>query len=184
LRRRREIGDFKWDVKSLIESGSIKPENVAYENMTEAPTTEIPMADRIKLLQDSQNPYFGVCTNESKIITDPKRIYGYYERQIVVQNPVKNVTIEGKTWLQHGDMSYLIIKFDGTAPFKYCPLILHNGSLVNEQQCSDWKETNDKQIYFSHFFTKQSDSYSVILLVKNEVSLSRTTVAIKFYEGL
>lgn len=192
IRKRRAAPsqEFEWNLKALIESGSIKPENVAFENMTEPSvmaTTEIPMEDRIKMLNDNLIPYFGVCTNFSKVIIDPKKIYGYYQRTIIVENPVDNVTVANNVWLRHGDMCQLIIKFSGTAPFKYCTKISRNDNdtaSIQDDGCDDeWKAIDVKEINYKHFFPFLSNSYTLKVLVKNEVSFVPTTIGIQFYEG-
>jgi len=151
-------------------------------------TTEIPMEDRIKMLHDDLIPYFGVCTNFSKVIIDPKKIYGYYQRTIIVENPVDNVTVANNVWLRHGDMCQLIIKFSGTAPFKYCTKIGRNDNdtvPVLDDGCDDeWKTIEVKEINFKHFFPFVSNSYTLKVLIKNEVSLVPTTIGIQFYEAL
>lgn len=153
--------------------------------------TQIPMSVRIKMAEDFEVPYFGVCNNNSKIISDPKRIYGYYQRKIIVENPIANVTVGNNVWLKHGDMCKLNIKFGGTAPFHYCPKIVNSNPnsttavwlSYSEEECSDWRITEMKEIEFQHFFPKTSNTYSLILLIKNEVSLKRTTIGIQFYDG-
>lgn len=189
-RKRSVTGDFEWNVKALVESGSVKPENVAYENMTDAPlttTTPMPMEQRIKMLQDNQIPYFGVCTNDSKVITDPKKIYGYYQRTIQVENPVGNVTVSNNVWLRHGDMCQLLIKFGGTAPFDYCTKSIDNDNSTNVEKddgtCRGWRTIETKEINYEHFFPKASNSYSLVVFIRNEVSVVRTTIGVQFYDG-
>lgn len=149
-----------------------------------APTTELPMAERIKRLEESGIPYFGVCTNNSKVITDPKKIYGYYRRTIQVENPVDNVTVENNTWLKHGDMCLLNIKFTGTGPFYYCFINFTDVSRADET-CDDdeWQIANTKLINYHRFFPKSSNSYTLVIFIKNEVSLKRHPIGIQFYEG-
>lgn len=192
VRTRRDMSsqEFEWSLKALVESGSIRPENVAYENMTEptvTATTEIPLEERIKMLQDNQVPYFGVCTNDTKVIMDSKKIYGYYQRTIIVENPVDNVIVGNNVWLRHGDMCQLIIKFAGTAPFSYCTKISRNDNDTvsrQEDDCDDdWKVIDVKEINYKHFFPLMSNSYSLKVLIKNEVSLIATTIGVQFYEG-
>lgn len=189
-RRRRDAKEFEWNARALVESGSIKPENIAYENMTEpsiTTTTQIPMEKRIKMLEDNGVPYFGVCTNESKVVLDPKKIYGYYQRDIIVENPVKNISVGNNVWLRHGDMCRLVIKFTGTAPFYYCvKYTSDNTTEVSSihQDCNekDWKKIDFKEIKYERFLPKSSNSYSVIALIKNEVSFTTTTIGVQFYE--
>jgi hypothetical protein len=174
----------------LIETGSIRPESVAKENMSEIlTTTEIPMEDRIRKLKEDMIPYFGVCTNETKVISDPKKIYGYYQRTITVENPIQNLTVFNNIWLKHDDMCNLSIKFSGTSPFNYCFRVIpkNNDSVTNiandEDNCKEWKETDSKNIVYTHFFLKTFNVYNVTLYLKNQVSQVRTNIGVHFYEG-
>lgn len=193
-RKRRDASTkaFEWNVKALVESGSVRPENIAYENMTEpiiTTTTEIPMAMRIKTLEENGIPYFGICTNDSKVVLDPKKIYGYYQRTINVEIPVKNITVGNNVWLRHGDMCRLVIKFSGTAPFYYCVKYIKSDNSTEEtrtnQDCDDydWKTIDLKEIKYERFLPKSSNSYSVFAYIKNEVSVIKTTIGVQFYEG-
>lgn len=192
-RRRRESAgkDFEWSVKSLVESGSINPANIAFENMTEptvTSTTELPYEERVKKLSDGSVPYFGVCTNDTKVILDPKKIYGYYQRTIIVENPINNISVSNNVWLRHGDLCRLNIKFTGTAPFDYCTKISSNNNASVEvtqdsNECSGWKPSDVNEINYGHFFSKDSNSYSLLVFIKNEVSLTRTPIGVQFYEG-
>lgn len=160
-------------------------------------TTSIPMEDRIKLLNDELIPYFGICTNSTNvnIISDPKKIYGYYQRTIVVENPITNVTVGNNQWLKHGDLCKLSLKYYGTSPFKYCMKVKQNDNSSlsvtaksdddEDEECVDneWKTTTQKEIEFNHFFQKQSNSYTVMFHIKNEVSLVKTPIGIQFYIG-
>jgi hypothetical protein len=176
----------------LLKTGSIKPENVAVENMTEPTTiatTEIPLNQRVKLLQDAGVPYFGVCTNDTKVILDPKKIYGYYRREISVENPVNNVVVSDHSWLRHGDMCTLNIKFNGTPPFYVCEKVSDSGNStetkVKKVECEerDWKQIEEKEITYYHLFPKDFNVYTVTVFIKNEVSLKETPIGVNFYEG-
>jgi hypothetical protein len=174
-------------VKSLVESGSIKPENIAFENMTEVTTTAIPMVDRIKKLAMSEVPYFGICTtNNTKIIEDPKKIYGYYKRTITVENPVANVTIGNNKWLEHGELCNLDIKFTGTGPFDLCFNVHTNDNsseVAIDKTCDNWEKIEFKEYHFRHFFSKSANSYTLVVFIKNEVTLIVTPIGVNFIEG-
>lgn len=186
------MSHFEWNIKHLVETGSIRPESVANEDMSNyLTTTEIPMAERIRRLNDASVPYFGMCTsNTSKVIYDSKKIYGYYQRTIRVENPITNLTVENNVWLKHGEFCNLKIKYGGTAPFSYCVNVTTtngNASLSttigDEQDCADWKTTNDKEMVIRKFLSKNSNSYTVTLYLHNEVSHTRTPIGVKFING-
>lgn len=146
------------------------------------------MEERVKMLQDAGVPYFGVCTNDTKVILDPKKIYGYYRRDIMVENPVTNITGANSIWMKHGDMCTLKIKFSGTPPFHTCEKITQNDNStksLHKVECDekDWKQTDEKQIDYAHFFPKDSNSYTLTIFIKNEVSIKETPIGVQFYEG-
>jgi hypothetical protein len=189
-RRRREATtpEFEWNVKALVESGSIKPENIAFENMMDFTTTEIPMTKRVEQLLFGEAPYFGVCTNSTKILEDPKKIYGYYKRTIMVENPVMNVTVGNNNWLKHGDLCKLDVKFTGTGPFKVCYNVRasdNTSDLVEDDvDCRGiWEDVEVKEYSYSRFFPRHSNSYTLSLFIKNEVSMVKTPIGVNFYEG-
>lgn len=161
-------------------------------NATEPPqvittTTSVPS----QFVDDDQIPYIGVCTNKTKILTDSKKIYGYYKRSFRVQDNVENITVGGDLWLKHDDICKLQFKFNGTGPFKYCVLAKSTknstdlGSVVADaSDCGDfdWKSSNSKAFEFQRFFQKTSDAYSLFVFVKNEVSLASRVVGINYYK--
>lgn len=136
-------------------------------------------------------PFFAVCTNNTKIITDPKKIYGYYKRSFTVQNPVGNITVEGDVWLKHDDLCKLQFKYQGTGPFQYC-VISKNSKNTSELQSAvgdasecdvfAWKKWDLKNFEFHRFFMKTSDAYSLFIYVRNEVSLASRVVGIHYYK--
>ena len=183
---------FEWNLNTLIETGSIKPDNIAFENMTEpslSTTTEMPVEARIKLLRESSIPYFGVCTNDSKVILDPKKIYGYYQRNITVENPIGNVTVSNNVWLKHDQLCTLYIKFSGTGPFNYCTKYEEGNNSTGVEQSTEechsdeWKTTDTKELTYTHFFPKASNFYSLFVFIKNEVSTTQSKIGVQFYDG-
>lgn len=149
------------------------------------------MQKRIERLEEGSDkvPYLGVCTNNTKVVTDPKKIYGYYQRTFKVQNPVQNVTISNNVWLKHGDMCNIKMKFHGTSPFFYCmkPIPANNNSVStvqeNDTKCTDWKITSETEITYRHFFPKSSNAYTVFFYLQNNVSDAKIPIGVQFYEG-
>lgn len=160
--------------------------------MLETWTTSMPMEERIHKLEngDDMVPYFGVCTNNTRVFSDPKKIYGYYQRSVIVENPVQNVSVSNNVWLKHSDMCDLKLKYRGTAPFTYCMKVVATNnesvSITQDVECgaSDWKKTDDLEITYKHFFPKHSNSYIVEFYIKNEVSEVTMPIGVQFYEGM
>lgn len=143
----------------------------------------------MKYFLDSQIPYLGICTNSTKVVTDPKKIFGYYKRSFTVQNPIRNVTVDKNPWLKHDEICKLMIRFQGTGPFKYCTIAkpINNITEINSVKgdvdlCDDWKESDTKNFEYRHWYSKSSNSYSLNVFIKNEVSLAKQVFGIKYYE--
>lgn len=147
----------------------------------------MPMEERMKKLAAAEIPYFGVCTNNTRVLEDPKKIYGYYQRTIIVENPVVNVTVGNNNWLKHGDMCNLDIKFTGTGPFDFCYVFHANDNstevAVKDEVCDKWETVESKEYLYRHFFPKASNSYTLVVFIKNQVSLVKTPIGVNFYEG-
>lgn len=105
----------------------------------------------------------------------------------MVEKPIGNVTVDNNVWLKHGDMCQLNIKFGGTGPFNYCTNIIRNDNSSDvtkvDDTCDGWKKTEAKELNYQHFFPKSSNSYSLIVFIKNEVSIVRTPIGVQFYDG-
>lgn len=192
-RRRRsdEHHHFEWSVDALIKNGSIKASDVLFGNLSDiAETITESTTTPMSFLMDGVIPYIGnICKNSTKVLTDPKKIYGYYKRTFIVQNPVRNVTVDKNPWLKHDEVCKLEIRFQGTGPFQYCTIaksinnITDLGNVQGDVDlCEDWKELDMKNFEYRHFYSKGSNSYSLNVFIKNEVSLAKQVFGIKFYE--
>lgn len=122
-------------------------------------------------------------------MTDHKKTYGYYKRSFTVQNNVENITVDGDLWLVHGDLCKLDIKYIGTGPFKYCTVLKSTKNstalssiLADTSECDFWTEWDGKSFKVTKFLPIYSDAYSLIVFVKNEVSLASRVVGINFYK--
>lgn len=73
----------EWSYKNLIETGSIRPENIAGADLFTTPSS-LTISDKIRLLQRGQHPF--VCNNQTDVMPDPKKMYGYFKREIIVQS--------------------------------------------------------------------------------------------------
>ena len=81
--KREAIDILEWNPKNLIETGSIRPENIAGGALFTTPNY-VTTSDKIRLLQRGQHPY--VCNNQTEVMPDPKKIYGYFKKDIIVQS--------------------------------------------------------------------------------------------------
>lgn len=68
----------------MIETGSIRPESIAGGGALFITPTSTTTSDKIRILQREQHPF--VCNNQTDVMPDPKKIYGYFKKEIIVQS--------------------------------------------------------------------------------------------------
>jgi hypothetical protein len=168
------------------------------------PTTNEPQFDinSIAMIrkQSVEQPF--VCFNQSSVAPDPKKTYGYFNKQVTVKGkrcgfhnfcsqftvkflpaPIDNVSFNGKTWLQHGEVLNLEIKCTGSPPYQYC-LKFHPGeyNITGNETCTRY--LNETQCNFSivHFFVN-ADTFSILVILENQVSKTINKVGINVYQG-
>ncbi|KAG8223481.1 hypothetical protein J437_LFUL001975 [Ladona fulva] len=162
---------------------------------TSAPTTtgksvndnEDLMAKKIQstyLLADV--PY--ICMNSSIIPPDPKKTYGYFSRQLkclyFIAAPVANVSINGTNWLKHGDMLNLQITCKGSYPYSHCVHIVTGSyNVTGNETCRPGEGSTAPfcEFYYMHYFPLAT-TYTVLIIIANDVSVKVTQVAVNIYE--
>jgi len=125
-------------------------------------------------------PY--VCLNSSIVLPDPNKTYGYFHRRVTVKAPVANISVVGTSWLQHGDIWDLQVYWNGSAGFEYCIKILSGSyNVTGNETCAHFAPTTDSQFAIKHYFRDPS-LYTVLIILKNDVSKVVTKVGINIYE--
>lgn len=88
-RKRRDTGSEQYANETLLEltlNGEVDPKDVASRTLhpttttISPPTTQIPYVDQ---------PY--ICFNKSNVAPDPKKIYGYFSRNVIVRSKLENM---------------------------------------------------------------------------------------------
>ncbi|KAJ6624807.1 hypothetical protein Bhyg_17572, partial [Pseudolycoriella hygida] len=123
------------------------------------------------------HPY--VCFNKSSISADPKKLYGYFHRQIIVKNPISDVTISGNLWLQYGDVLELEVKYTGSPPFQYC-VDVEAGSynVTGNETCTSWVPNDDTSFPITRLF---HETYTMIIIIRNSVIQVNKGVKVNIY---
>ncbi|GFG31677.1 hypothetical protein Cfor_04834 [Coptotermes formosanus] len=125
-------------------------------------------------------PY--VCLNSSIVPPDPNKTYGYFHRRITVKAPVENISVVGTNWLQHGDIWDLQVYWNGSAGFEYGFKILSGSyNVTGNETCAHFTPTVESQFAIKHYFREPS-LYTVLIILKNDVSKVVTKVGINIYE--
>lgn len=66
----------------MIKQKIVKPGDVASNDMiTDFPTKDTTLQEKLKRIE---HPY--VCSNRSQVVPDPKKTYGYFKTEFVVQS--------------------------------------------------------------------------------------------------
>lgn len=132
---------------------------------------------------DENNTFPFVCLNQTNIAPDPKKVYGYFSRRMIVKAPVNNITVIGNNWLQHGDMLSLGVKCTGSASFSYCFNFmsrLHNAT--GNETCDTMPVLTDKcEFNITRYYIK-SGEHTVLIIVKNDVSKMIYPVTVTVYK--
>lgn len=125
-------------------------------------------------------PY--VCLNSSFVLPDPNKTYGYFHRRVTVKAPVANISVVGTNWLQHGDIWDLQVYWNGSAEFEYCIKILSGSyNVTGNETCEHFAPTTESQFAIKHYF-RDPALYTVLIILKNDVSRVVTKVGINIYE--
>lgn len=87
-RHKRDVkqlnGTGDWNLEALIKEGVVNAADIANrKNLKEANAVKkvIPIADKLKNIE---HPF--VCSNKSMVAADPKKTYGYFKKEFVVQS--------------------------------------------------------------------------------------------------
>uniref|UniRef100_A0A1B6FUN1 PKD domain-containing protein n=1 Tax=Cuerna arida TaxID=1464854 RepID=A0A1B6FUN1_9HEMI len=127
-------------------------------------------------------PY--VCLNTSIVPPDPKKTYGYFSSKVNVKAPVNNVIVSGGNsfWLQHGDILNLSVSCNGSSPFLYCFKITEGEyNVTGNETCTQHMLITDCQLTLPRYFHNPG-SYTVLIIITNEVSKKITPVGVNIYE--
>ncbi|XP_059612516.1 uncharacterized protein LOC132258962 isoform X2 [Phlebotomus argentipes] len=170
----------KRDVAKASEDVEIEPsgQEITRENATEALDAMIPTVPEKK--DPIDQPF--VCFNKSMVAPDPRKTYGYFSRSITVKHSIANVTITGNNWLHQGDLLSLKVKCSGSPPFQHC-IKVHNGpyNITGNETCIGWLPTDACDFDVTHFLS-QAQPYTLLVIIKNDVTKTINQVAVNIYE--
>lgn len=114
--------------------------------------------------------------------------------------PISNVTVSGNNWLQHGELLSLNIKCQGSKKIQFCyffkpgnmqtalmvfrVLLVHFAGLYNvtgNETCGHFIELETCEFPIRRYL---QDKYTVVIIIKNDVSKQITPVAVTVYKGM
>lgn len=111
---------------------------------------------------------------------------GTSEKSLVVRNPVSIAALEGKLFLQHGDLLEVSLKFNGTGPFKTCYRFCLETNAKNKdsddcKECAPSHETNSTQVHLTQYL-REVGNYSLMFIVDNIASRVTKQYSVKISE--
>lgn len=95
---------------------------------------------------------------------------------------MNNVNVTGQLWLKAGQVLNLQVKCDGTPPHEYCiryDLSTDNQQKDNNTSCDHWIGLDNCDFPIVHY---NSDTYKMLLFVRNRVSQNNREIAINVYK--
>ncbi|KAF7989337.1 hypothetical protein HCN44_008011 [Aphidius gifuensis] len=135
-----------------------------------------------KLANNITLPY--VCINTSIVTPDPKKTYGYFHKKITINEPIKNISVNGSTWIQPWNMLYLNVSCHGSGPFVKC-IRNHVGNynITGNETCNEDDGMLLTTCNFSikrYFF--EPNVYTVLVMLRNNISTQIYPITINIYK--
>ncbi|XP_052865015.1 uncharacterized protein LOC128271493 [Anopheles cruzii] len=135
-------------------------------------------------LDDAKQPF--VCGNSSMVPPDPAKVYGHFQRTVVVQNPIARFNVSGQQWVKQGQPVDLVFQCSGSPPFEFCVNFMPSAhNMTGNETCDHgWEPAIDgicRYKFHRFFFDKKLGS--IVFFVRNRISNYITQVGIQFYEN-
>ncbi|XP_043479372.1 uncharacterized protein LOC122509402 isoform X2 [Leptopilina heterotoma] len=124
-----------------------------------------------------------VCLNSSIIPPDPKKTYGYFNKEITVKAPINKIVVEGTNWIQPWEMLSLNVSCTGSGPFYKC-LAFHRGkyNITGNETCYQTDILPSCNFSIIHYFLEPSVS-TIVMIIKNDVSTQIYPLTINIYSA-
>lgn len=102
---------------------------------------------------------------------------------LLISDPVDNVTFIGTNWLKQGDMLNIWVSCGGSGPFAKC-VQMYRGeyNVTGNETCQSERFLGECKFKIEHYF-KTAETYTLVIILSNEVSKKITPYAINIYEG-
>lgn len=92
---------------------------------------------------------------------------GSFERDITPKDPITSVSVEGNTWLRHGDVVSLLVSCNGSSPYHYCWKYYPGNTTTNSTAnltCDEPISTNMCKFPLVHYFPHDGSHLIAIVL--------------------
>ncbi|KAJ8925104.1 hypothetical protein NQ315_001285 [Exocentrus adspersus] len=127
---------------------------------------------------DNTFPY--VCSGPAKS-SDTEQAYGYFLKKIHVKAPISNIRVIGDTSIPRGEQLSLQVKCETSKNLEYCVRYMMDKYYVTgNESCEAYT-----RLYACDFIINENlaeTKYTVVIIIKNEVSKAVYPVPIAFHE--
>lgn len=190
----------------LMQNGEIDPKDLINGTIELPTTTYFPPTTHVPYFIDQ--PY--VCFNKSNIAPDPKKIYGYFSRNVAVRSeyikmhiflvsigqklygfnvnsfldPLTTPIVTGDLWIKREDGMTLNISWSGSPPYYFCYDFKYGPhNMTANETCADdaWEQTSQPWLTI-HRFSLTEDSITILFQVRNEITNHTKFITVNTYE--
>lgn len=136
------------------------------------------------LVNGTKVPYnvsFPYVCNGTQVATDSKKTYGYFFREVQVKAPITKVNVTGNNWIQHGDLLSLKVQCQGSRNIEYCVEYKTGAyNVTGNETCYRYTSLDACNFPINRYLS--GSKYTVLVIIRNEVSKVVQPVAVTFYE--
>ncbi|XP_030749282.1 uncharacterized protein LOC115877286 [Sitophilus oryzae] len=130
-------------------------------------------------------PYNGtfpyVC-NSTFVVTDHKKVYGYFSKTVTTKAPITKVNVSGTNWLKHEQLLNLNVKCSGSGQLKYCLKFIPGiYNVTGNETCETYDDLNECNFNIERYF-HGAEKHTVLIIIKNDVSIKVTSVTVTVYK--
>ncbi|KAF8766579.1 Transmembrane protein 130 like protein [Argiope bruennichi] len=107
--------------------------------------------------------------------------WGYFDAEVTIKDPIFNISINGNTYLEHGQLLDLDITCNGSGPVEYCWKVLPPNENYTNLTCSDLDTATDCAFPILYYF-RDSGDYLLAIHVNNLVTSLQRDVEVHIYD--
>ncbi|CAL1271274.1 unnamed protein product [Larinioides sclopetarius] len=107
--------------------------------------------------------------------------WGYFDAEVTVKDPIFNISINGNTYLEHGQLLDLDITCNGSGPVEYCWKVLPPKGNYTNLTCSDLDTATNCAFPILYYF-RDSGDYLLAIHVNNLVTSLQRDIEVHIYD--
>lgn len=99
----------------------------------------------------------------------------------ILLDPLANVTVTGRNWLQQGDVLNLEVQCSGSPPFEYCYRTSTKPfNSTGNETCEVWHPIPTCQFRITRYFF-EAKPYTILIVMRNQVTLINKEITVNIY---